>query len=199
MASMDRHAKIEKINAEIARMEVEYELECGHGNGLQVDWKSYIPFSKGSVVVVAVDHVDAVNAGGKFNTNILQPAILSFSPKVAGLAEVAISSLSTRIEFDRTRLPMVAWLCTYDASEITGAVPYPTSKSCSFDVAVLLFLTKTHMSYCVLKLNEVGGLHTPIPKKISEEIRYNDGREKTNYAIQLGTFKVVWEESMKRA
>jgi hypothetical protein len=26
---MDRHAKIEKINAEIARMEVEYELECG--------------------------------------------------------------------------------------------------------------------------------------------------------------------------
>ncbi len=28
MGRMDRHAKIEKINAEIARMEVEYELEC---------------------------------------------------------------------------------------------------------------------------------------------------------------------------
>lgn len=28
MASMNRHDKIEKINAEIARMEVEYELEC---------------------------------------------------------------------------------------------------------------------------------------------------------------------------
>jgi len=29
MAKMDKHAKIEKINAEIARMEVEMELECG--------------------------------------------------------------------------------------------------------------------------------------------------------------------------
>jgi hypothetical protein len=45
MASMDRHDKIEKINAEIARMEVEYELECvgkttGNRN-IGLDFKQY--------------------------------------------------------------------------------------------------------------------------------------------------------------
>lgn len=181
-------------------MEVEMELECGHNaksmvnsNSLQVNWSSFVPGIFGG----SIENSDIVNASGKFETHILGPAIASFGTSVSNYKRDDVAMLSSRIQYDSKKPPVAVWSCVYDASGIPGVVPYDGGITV-FDVAILLFLTKTHYSYCVIKLNAAGKSAVQIPKKISEEVRYNQGDEKQNYGIQLGFFTVVWTESMKR-
>jgi hypothetical protein len=184
MALMDRHAKIEKINAEIARMEVEYELMADNLNGgVQLGSGWALPGFKGIFGVSAVSPAEVVSEKSNFLQKVLTPALAKM-----GKSDIVPESA------DVSELEAVFSSCGQPQTGFYLNIPGVANK-----IYILLYVNSGGVSYAVAKVtasSEQTKLHSDRPKPY--RLASSTKGEKVNFLFQISHLQTAIEVAISK-
>jgi hypothetical protein len=177
----DRREKLEKIDAEIARMEVEMELEHGGGEGVGLGskWASLLSSRKIEPGVI-------VSERKRFRDHVLDP-VLSAMGKIGGAAVTDVDGPSFNAIFTVSKPP-----------QPDTCFSLAFSGSSQKTIYVALFVSALGVSFTVAAPSAGGG-KTPFPDKKSDPYRLESSKKgaKDDYDLQIAALKILIERALK--